>query len=571
MSELTELSEHQNAIVGLPLTPISVTACAGAGKTKTAVHRLAAMRALCQDRHAIVTLLSFSNVAVDTFQTEYGRLSGGAATSPYGVEIDTLDSFFTRNVLRPHGHLAMKCNRSPFLVEGDEPFLKHFTVWDGAKPIPATDVAITIENDDWVFKAGRWVKSKLPPAVAAAGIAKLGTVGAYHHDAGRYWVLRALRENPFLLRALVRRYPHILIDEAQDIEPVHEAVLSLMMTAGSQVSLIGDVNQGIFEFSGATGEFLGGYGNRTGVTMKTLERNYRSVPSIVEIANTLSGRKDAPDRKGSDTLCGAFFVPTNDEDRDGMLKVFGGLLDQAKLPHKSGVVVCRSSAVADGWAGGSEKRGQGVIKAFALAAVARDKLKKLDAAFAHVSVGVIGLLDPDNHDLLAKLKQGVRPETKAIRRILWRFTRESSTGLPSAALLADTAWHGALVPRVKALIVALEKDHGLKATGNLGRRLAKTGLANAPLVDVSNALEDNITFRISTVHKVKGESLSGVFYAARKNDILALLGGPATEEGRIGYVAVTRARDLFVLGVPTKCLEELKPKLIAAGFAPVPP
>lgn len=231
---------------------------------------------------------------------------------------------------------------------------------------------------------------------------------------------------------------------------------------------------------------------------------------------------------------------------------------------------CRSSAVADEWAGGSEKRGQGVIKAFALAAIARDKFKKLDAAFSHVSVGVICLLDPDNHDLLAKIKRGAMPDRKALKRVLWRFTRESKTGLPSAELIADTAWHSALVPRINDLILALEKDHGLKAADNIGRRLAKTGLANAPLIDPSNAPEDKATFRISTVRKVKGESLSGVFYAARKSDIVALLSGPTTEEGRIGYVAVTRARDLFVLGVPLKCREEVKPALIAPGFAPAP-
>ncbi|KQV36334.1 hypothetical protein ASC96_28060 [Rhizobium sp. Root1204] len=90
------------------------------------------------------------------------------------------------------------------------------------------------------------------------------------------------------------------------------------------------------------------------------------------------------------------------------------------------------------------------------------------------------------------------------------------------------------------------------------------------MIDPSNALEDRVTFRISTVHKVKWESLSGVFYVARRSDILAMLSGPATEEGRIGYVAVTRARDLFVFGVPVICLEGVKPALVAAGFAPAP-
>lgn len=569
MPELTDLSPQQKAIIELPLTPFSVTACAGAGKTKTAVHRLAAMRRLCKDRHATVALLSFSNVAVDTFQMEYGRLNGVTTTSPAGVEIDTLDSFFTRNILRPHGHLAMKCKRAPFLVEGTEPFLKHFTVWDGAQSILATDVTITIAKGDWLFKAGRWVKAELPKAAAAAGIAKLGEIGAYHHDAGRYWTLRLLRENPFLLRALVRRYPHILIDEAQDIEPVHEALLSSMISAGSQVSLIGDVNQGIFEFSGATGEFLDGYGKRPGVTLKTLERNYRSVPSIVEIANKLSGRNDTADRTVPEALCGAFFLAM-DDNHDAALKTFSNLLDQAKLSPSAGVVLCRSSAVADQWAGGSKNRGQAAIKAFALAAIARDKLKRLDTAFSYVSAAVVRLLHPDNHDLLSKIKRAQTQDTKALRRVLWRFTRDSLTGVPLADLVADTAWHSALVPRVKALVTSLEKDHGLKAADNLGKRLAKTGLANAPLIDPSNAPEGKRPYRISTVHKAKGESISGVFYAARKSDILALLSGPATEEGRIGYVAVTRARDLFVLGVPVKCLEELKPALIAAGFAPLP-
>jgi superfamily I DNA/RNA helicase len=52
------LSEQQKTIVGLPLHPLSVTACAGSGKTKTAVYRLAEMRRLLNDDHGIIALLS---------------------------------------------------------------------------------------------------------------------------------------------------------------------------------------------------------------------------------------------------------------------------------------------------------------------------------------------------------------------------------------------------------------------------------------------------------------------------------------------------------------------------------
>ncbi len=74
-------------------------------------------------------------------------------------------------------------------------------------------------------------------------------------------------------------------------------------------------------------------------------------------------------------------------------------------------------------------------------------------------------------------------------------------------------------------------------------------------------------FRVSTVHKVKGESIGGVLYICNRSHLDEMLGGTATEVGKIGYVALTRARDLFVLGVPATNLKEFAPKLDALGFA----
>ncbi|MNW21950.1 hypothetical protein D3C71_2231540 [compost metagenome] len=49
-----------------------------------------------------------------------------------------------------------------------------------------------------------------------------------------------------------------------------------------------------------------------------------------------------------------------------------------------------------------------------------------------------------------------------------------------------------------------------------------------------------------------------------------MLGGTETEDGRIGYVALTRAKNLFWLAVPDSCLGELRADLIQAGFTEVP-
>jgi malonyl CoA-acyl carrier protein transacylase len=69
----------------------------------------------------------------------------------------------------------------------------------------------------------------------------------------------------------------------------------------------------------------------------------------------------------------------------------------------------------------------------------------------------------------------------------------------------------------------------------------------------------------ATHHKEKGESLEVVLYVAEKGHVRALLNGTGTEEGRIGYVALTGARDLFVLAGPDNCLSEFEAELQAVG------
>ena len=564
------LSDQQKAIVGLPLDPLSVTACAGSGKTRTAVHRLAHMRRALNDDHGIVALLSFSNVAVDTFRRDYEILmrTSEPHRRSFAVEIDTVDGFITSNIIRPHAHRTLGCTRTPYLVEGSEPFLKGFTVFDGQRSHPTTDLSVTMEGNGFRFQVRRYTPQTIPPATAQKALAKLGQVGAYTHASGRYWTLQTLKTQPFVLRAIARRYPHILVDEAQDIGPEHQAILELLVHAGSKLSLIGDPQQGIYDFAGANGVFLASYGKRAGVTAHDLDINYRSVPAILNVANKLSGRTDKPDRTAPDHLNGAYYIPYKKAEKQKALDTYRSLLEAAKVDPAQAVVLCRANEWAQEWSGGEDAQGQGLVRLLADAAINRDKLGRMDEAYRLASRAIVGLLADKHGDLAFRLSRSTfTPQDLLVRRAIWGFVRDAENGLPSGHLLADTEWHPLLVKRVKAFLKELETAFAFAPADNLGNKLAKKELKAKSLIqaaDLGSAAGN--TFRTSTVHKVKGESIEAVMYVTNKEHARAMLEGTGSELGRIGYVAVTRARNLFVLAVPDNCLGEFEPLLKAKGF-----
>ncbi|EAN8120630.1 ATP-dependent DNA helicase, partial [Salmonella enterica] len=125
---MIEPSPEQQLVIDAPLVPLAVTACAGSGKTATAIQRLVEMRRRLAGVKGRIALLSFSNVAVETFRQGYQELS---QTLPSGsgrnrVDIDTLDGFITTQVMKAHAHRTMGANQTAFLVTGGEPFLAGF-------------------------------------------------------------------------------------------------------------------------------------------------------------------------------------------------------------------------------------------------------------------------------------------------------------------------------------------------------------------------------------------------------------------------------------------------------------
>lgn len=568
------LTTEQQAVVDAPMASLCVIACAGSGKTKTAVQRLVQMRRNLGGARGRVALLSFSNVAVDTFRREYQHLARDLPHSAGRdrVEIDTLDGFITGNILRPHGHRTMGASQAAYLVTGGEAFLAGFTFMGASYPLPITELHVSLAaGNESFFYMQMEARKPVNSSAARTLIARLGRTGAYTHEFGRYWAYRVLKERPELLAVIARRYPHILIDEAQDIGSVHEALLELLISAGCCVTLIGDPNQGIYDFAGADGSFLRNYHQRIGVLPFSLNRNFRSVPSIVALANTLCGRDDVAVRGVPVTSHGAFFTGYKREEHAQLLTAFQSALTVAGATSKNSAVLCRGRSLAEQVRGDGGALGQGAVKLFAAAAVLRDRKKDFQSAFKNVAVAIVSLLESPPPGLVSQITQPSRyPDMRMLRRIIWAFTRNEADGLPAASLLADTQWHPQLLDRVKKILTRLQADFGLAHKDKIGNKLAKKELPNQPLTSAIDLADDaEAALRIDTVHQAKGESLDAVLYMTLKDHAEEMLGGVGTEVGRIGYVAATRARDLLWIAVPHTALKQLRPALQAKGFQEV--
>jgi superfamily I DNA/RNA helicase len=570
---MSVLTPDQQAVVDAPMVPLSVIACAGSGKTKTAVHRLVQMRRNLGSARGRVALLSFSNVAVDTFHKAYDGLAGslpsGAGRSR--VDIDTLDGFLTTNIIRPHGHRIMRSVRPSFLVTGNEAFLERFTFSTSSFRQPTKKLQFALKDGEHVFfHVYKDQTEVVNPCEARKLIAELGRTGAYTHDLGRYWAYRALKERPRLLAVVARRYPYIMVDEAQDIGSVHQAILELLIGAGSCVTLIGDPNQGIYEFTGADGKFLVNYHQRPNVQQHSLRRNFRSAPCIVDLANSLCGRDDAAERPAPSTPHGTFFLGYKRSQHFQLMAAFHKALAAAGADVNRSSVLCRGKGLAERLRGDSSV-GRGLVTTLATAAVLRDRRKDYLKAFQNVVVAVVALLHEPPDGLVSQItRYSSHPEDRELRKAIWAFTRDTDNGLPSSSLVANEQWHSLLLARMKVLLSRIETNFGLKSIKNIGHKLAKTKLPDVPLTssdDLSNT--NGAALRVNTVHKVKGESLDAVLYITITEHAQELLQGMETEVGRIGYVAATRARDLLWIAVPDSSLDELRPTLLAKGLKEV--
>ncbi|NLG83090.1 MAG: hypothetical protein GX493_00460 [Firmicutes bacterium] len=144
------------------------------------------------------------------------------------------------------------------------------------------------------------------------------------------------------------------------------------------------------------------------------------------------------------------------------------------------------------------------------------------------------------------------PESETLYRIrlaLWRFTK-SLQGLPSISK-TGAEWIENLKANLNQLFTTIEITNPPKT----GQKIKRTGLNTVQLA--SPLFKSQTSFpsiRQETIHQVKGESIDGVLVLGSAkffNSVVeAIIKNKNTEDRRIAYVAMTRARHVLLIGLP---------------------
>jgi DNA helicase II / ATP-dependent DNA helicase PcrA len=97
------------------------------------------------------------------------------------------------------------------------------------------------------------------------------------------------------------QYRHFVVDEFQDVSPLQHRLLKLWLGERTDLCVVGDANQTIYTFAGASSSYLLGFErDHPGAEIVRLERNYRSAPQVLDLANRLMrGRPGALDLRAA--------------------------------------------------------------------------------------------------------------------------------------------------------------------------------------------------------------------------------------------------------------------------------
>ena len=269
--------------------PVCILAGAGSGKTTTITRRIAWQVASGAVRSDQILAVTFTDKAAAEMRTRLERL--GVA----GVEARTFHSAALSQLRRARGDAPGRILSTKALL------LRQIgnTLPPPYRFRPAGDLATEVE----------WAKNRrLTPQTYRSGLGTheppipadlMATVfreyerrkqasGLIDFEDLLELAVRMYEEDEWAVAALRERYAAFTVDEYQDMNLLQQSLLELWLGPRDDLCAVGDDYQSIYGFTGASPEWLLGLATSyPHATVVRLEKNYRSSPQVLALANRL--------------------------------------------------------------------------------------------------------------------------------------------------------------------------------------------------------------------------------------------------------------------------------------------
>ena len=285
--------------------PLLVLAAAGTGKTRTLVHRVAYLieQGVPAER---ILLLTFTNRAAREMLERAEKVVGPEVSTIWS---GTFHSICAR-LLRRYGAFIGYQPGFQIVDEEDQKKLVGEIIKTTAKDpkdFPKKELVLKMiseaanEQKPIEFIASRWQTKAagFTPdeivAVAEKYDARKRELNAMDFDDLLVNGLRLLKEHERVRELLQEHFLYVLVDEYQDTNGLQAEFTDILAAKHRNIMAVGDDFQCIYTWRGAQIENIMEFPKRwEGCRIVKLERNYRSVPGVLDVANVVM--RDAPNQ-----------------------------------------------------------------------------------------------------------------------------------------------------------------------------------------------------------------------------------------------------------------------------------
>ncbi len=366
---LADLDPAQREAVTITTGPLCILAGAGSGKTRVISRRVAYSLATDVVRARDVLVVTFTDKAATEMRARLAALGlPGVATSTFhAAALRQLRHFWPR----VHG------SDPPSILESKVPILVPLAkgLPGGYRYLAVRELAGEIEwakarrigPDDYEAHAVAGDRdASLPPDLMAGLYQRYETAKA---RAGRIdfedmleLTIGLIEDDATIATEVRDRYRWFSVDEYQDTNPLQAALLDAWLGGRTDLAVVGDEDQTIYTFTGASSDYLIGFADRyPDARVVRLETNYRSTPQVLGLANRVlaagrvaigerpPGATPRPPKRlqpslpaGPEPEIGGF--PTAEAELAGMVGAVRAL-STAGTPHGEMAILVRTNAL----------------------------------------------------------------------------------------------------------------------------------------------------------------------------------------------------------------------------------